>query len=188
MVGEVVRKLCPGPVIPAARTFSDFEWALTKTKAPGIITLFGDINALPGLLAEARRYEKKLIIHLDLLEGIGKDKAGVKCLARMGLPALITTKTQLVQVARDEGMIVVQRLFLMDSEALRTGIRMVRNFKPDAIEVLPAAVPKRVFQELAAETGLPIFAGGLVSTKEDVAGALANGASAVSSSKRELWC
>lgn len=184
---NIVLKLCPGPVIPAARNYSDLTLALSKAAAPGVILLFGDINALPGLLAEAKGHGKTLLVHLDLLEGVGRDKAGVKHLARMGVSALITTKSQLVKVARDEGLLVVQRLFLMDSESLKTGIKLVKNLKPDAIEVLPASVPRWVFEELSRETGLPVFAGGLVGTWDDVDNALAHGASAVSTSSRDLW-
>jgi glycerol uptake operon antiterminator len=178
--------LCPGPVIPAARTYADFQYALA-TAAPGVILLFGDINTLPDLLAEARRHGKRLLIHLDLLDGVGKDKAGIKCLARLGVAALVTTKHQLVKTARDEGMIVVQRLFIMDSEALRSAVKIVNQAKPDAVEILPAFVPGWVFREIGHQTGLPVFAGGLVASRADVETALAGGAAAVSTSHRDLW-
>jgi glycerol uptake operon antiterminator len=184
---ELIRTICPGPVVPAAKNYEDFQRALTHSPAPGVIILFADINSLPGLLAEAKQHGKKLLVHFDLMEGIGRDKAGVKCLARMGVTALITTKSQLVKAARDEGLIVVQRLFLVDTEALHNAIKMVKNLKPDAVEVLPASVPEWVFARLARDTGLPILAGGLVNAAEDVAKALANGAVAVSASRRELW-
>lgn len=186
MSENVLRALCPGPVIPAVRTMEDFRVALAR-KAPGIILLFGDINSLPKLLAEAAAHHKKLIVHLDLLEGVGKDKAGVRCLARMGVPAIITTKSQLVKAAHEESLLVIQRIFMVDSDTLRHGIKILRNVKPDAVEILPAFVPQLVFQELTRETRLRIFAGGLVNTPEDVALALANGAFAVSTSQRELW-
>ncbi len=183
----LISALCAGPVIPAARTTADLTHALANTVAPAVILLFGDINTLPGLLAEAKRHGKRLIVHLDLLDGVGKDRAGVKCLARLGVTALITTKQQLVKTARDEGMIVVQRLFIMDTEALRTGIKIVNQAKPDAVEVLPASVPAWVFREITHQTGLPLWAGGLVATRADVQSALAGGAAAVSTSHRDLW-
>jgi glycerol uptake operon antiterminator len=183
----IIKTLCPGPVIPAARSMSDLRIAFTKCAAPGIILLFGDINSLPGLLAEAAKHGKRLMIHLDLLEGIGKDKAGIRCLARMGVTAIITTKSQLVKAGREEGLVVIQRLFMMDSEALRNGIRILHNLKPDAIEILPASVPKKVFEELKRETELPVFAGGLITVEEDVVLALTNGATAVSTSDIKLW-
>lgn len=184
---NVLKLLTNGLVIPAPRTIEDFKFALTHTSSLSIILLFGDISILPGLLAEARKQQKRLLIHLDLLEGIGKDKAGVKFLAQMGVTAIITTKSHLGKLARNEGMIVVQRLFLMDSEAVKSGINTLRNFKPDALEILPASVPASVVRQLAQETGLPIMAGGLMNTVEDIKSALKNGICAVSTSNRELW-
>jgi glycerol uptake operon antiterminator len=184
---DVLKYLASGPVIPAARSMEDFKVALTHTVSPSVVLLFGDINTLPTLISQANEHKKRIVLHLDLFDGIGKDKAGIKFLARLGIHAIVTTKSHLCRFARDEGMIVVQRLFLMDSDSLRTGLNLVRNFKPDAIEILPGSVPASAVQELVHETGLPILAGGLIRTKEDVKIAIERGISAVSTSRRDLW-
>jgi glycerol uptake operon antiterminator len=187
MAMDVLKFLANGPVIPAARSMEDFKIALTHTISPSVVLLFGDINTLPTLISQANEHKKCIVLHLDLFDGVGKDKAGIKFLARLGIHAIITTKSHLCRFARDEGLVVVQRLFLMDSDSLRTGLNLVRNFKPDAIEILPGSVPASIVQELVRETGLPILAGGLIRTKEDVAHAIKGGISAVSTSRRDLW-
>lgn len=184
---HLLKLLCSGKVIPAARTGKEFKYALEKTAAPSIIMLFGDIVVLPELLAQGQAYKKRLLIHLDLLEGIGKDEAGIRFLARLGVTGLITTKAYLCKTARDEGMIAVQRLFLMDSEAMRTGINLVRKYQPDVVEVLPASVPASAVRRLKEETGVPVLAGGLVHTQEDIQSAIDNGICAVSTSNSSLW-
>jgi glycerol uptake operon antiterminator len=184
---DVLKYLANGPVIPSVRSMEDFKVALTHTVSPSVVLLFGDINTLPTLISQANEHKKRIVLHLDLFDGIGKDKAGIKFLARLGIHAIITTKSHLCRFARDEGMIVVQRLFLMDSDSLRTGLNLVRNFKPDAIEILPGSVPASAVQKLVRETGLPILAGGLICTKEDVNSAIERGISAVSTSRRDLW-
>lgn len=176
-----------GQVIPAPRTPEDFKYAITKTDSASIILLFGDIIMLPDLLAQAQAYRKRLLVHLDLLEGIGKDEAGIRFLARLGVTGLITTKSHLCKIGREEGMLVIQRLFLLDSDALKTGLHLLHKFQPDALEVLPASIPASVVRLLAEETQLPILAGGLMHTPEDVQQSLQNGIYAVSASKRELW-
>lgn len=184
---NLLKLLCSSDVIPAARNIDDFKYALEHTNAPSVILLFGDIIMLPSLLTMAHSFKKRLLVHLDLLEGIGKDEAGIRFLARNGVTGLITTKAYLCKAARDDGMIAVQRLFLMDSEALRTGINLAKKYKPDAVEVLPAAVPASAIKELKDETGLPVLSGGLVHTREDIDGAIKNGISAISTSYRNLW-
>jgi glycerol uptake operon antiterminator len=186
-VPGILKTIVNGPIIPAVRTIQDFKYAMSNTAAPGVIVLFGDINTVSSLLEQAKQYKKRLILHLDLLEGIGRDKPGINFLARQGVSAVITTKTQIGKMAHEDGMIVIQRLFLMDSEAVRTGIQAAKALKPDAIEVLPGMVPRVVVQRLLSEVGRPILAGGLMQTEEEVIGAINNGVYAVSTSKRELW-
>ncbi len=184
---QILKLICDGPVIPAVRTYADFKHVLQTISCPSLILLFGDINSLPVLLAEAQKHGKRLLVHLDLLEGVGKDKAGISLLARMGVNSLITTKSHLAKQARDEGMLVVQRLFVMDSEALKHGLHLLKGFTPDFVEVLPATVPASVVKELAKATGVPILGGGLVFTEDEVRQALDNGVCAVSTSRKSLW-
>jgi len=179
--------LCNGNVIPACRTEADFALALQSTNSPSLIILFGDINSLPGIIRRAVQAEKLLLVHLDLLDGVGRDRAGIVFLAKLGVKGLVTTKPQLGKMAQQEGMRVIQRMFLVDSESLRTGIHMLKGFRPDAIEALPASTPASVLSELKAATDVPILAGGLVRSMADVNQAVANGACAVSTSQRDLW-
>lgn len=179
--------LCNGLVIPACRTEADFACGLQLTQAPGLIILFGDINTLPGVIRRAEQAGKLLMIHLDLLGGLGRDKAGILFLSKLGVKGLVTTKPQMGKMAQQEGMRVIQRMFLLDSESLRTGIHMLKGFYPDAIEVLPASTPAAVLAELKTAADVPILAGGLVRTAADVNQAVANGACAVSTSLRDLW-
>ena len=64
-----------------------------------------------------------------------------------------------------------------------------RHFSPDAadlIEVLPGLMPK-IIRKICISTGKPVIAGGLISDKEDVTGALGAGAIAVSSTNPAVW-
>lgn len=188
LVQSLLKLLCTtSRVIPAVRSIEDFNFAVEKTIAPKIIVLFSDIILLPTLLEHAHHYNKGLLIHIDLLHGIGKDEAGVKFLARMGVNGLITTKSHLCRIAHEEGMLVIQRIFLTDSEAMQTGVNLLHKFKPDAVEILPASVPASIVERFKKETGLLILGGGLMSTPEDIQSALHNGFAAVSVSRRELW-
>ena len=184
---EPLQWLCTGKVIPACRTEAELAAALRLPQAPSLIILFGDINSLPELIRRTDEAGKLLLLHLDLIGGIGRDRAGIQFLARLGVKGLITTKPQLAKIARQEGMRVIQRMFLVDSESLRTGISLLKGFRPDAIEALPASTPASVLAELKAATDVPILVGALVRSADDVMQAVANGAFAVSTSQRELW-
>ena len=187
MKGDLLTWLGKKPVIPSARNMEDYHLALANTDSPCLFLLFGNINVMPELLALARQYHKRVMVHVDLMDGVGKDKAGIGYLARLGVPILVTTKSQLVKYGHESGLVAIQRLFLMDSEALRSGIKLIHGAKPDAVEILPACVPAHTIQALKQAIDLPVLGGGLMQTRQDIASALHNGVYAVSTSKRELW-
>ena len=75
---------------------------------------------------------------------------------------------------------------MIDSLSFESGIKMVDNYKPDFVEVMPGIIP-RAISELKEKIAPPIIAGGMITQKSDVIQALKAGAIAVSTSKRELW-
>lgn len=173
-------------VIPSVRNADQFRQAL-KSNSPIVLVLFGDILSLPEMVKEATAVGKGLFVHLDFIAGVGKDEVGIRFLSQMGIAGLITTKAYLCHVIRDSGMIAIQRLFLMDSESLRTGINLAVKYKPDIIEVLPGIVPAFTIERIKKETKLAVFGGGLIQTADDVQMAFDNGITAISTSNKDLW-
>ena len=176
-----------GKIGAAIRRLEDMEEAVRHQKIRTIFLLSGDINKLPSIVNRVNKAGKIFLVHIDLVEGIGKDAAGVHLLKRMGVAGVVTTKSNLVKFAKDEGLFVIQRLFLVDSESLKTGIRVAGNVKPSAVEILPATVPAYVVSDIKKALDLPILGGGLLKTKEDVAEALEKGIDFISTSRRDLW-
>ncbi|WP_003544124.1 glycerol-3-phosphate responsive antiterminator [Desulfotomaculum nigrificans] len=123
---------------------------------------------LPNLIKRAKEANKLLLVHLDLFEGIGKDQAGLHSLTRMGLNGIVSTKAHIIKLAREEGLLTVQRIFVVDSESLKTAIKVAGKVQPHAIEVLPSTVPAYVIKEWQQSLRIPILASGLVKTEEDV--------------------
>ncbi|GAB6179678.1 glycerol-3-phosphate responsive antiterminator [Desulfotomaculum defluvii] len=174
--------------IGAALTrIEDLEEAVKHPKIKTIFLLGGEINILPNISSKINKAGKGLLVHIDLIEGVGKDWAGIRLLKRMGVTGIVTTKSNLVKSAHEEGISVIQRIFLVDSTSLKTGIRIAKNVQPSAVEVLPATVPAYVIEELKKSLGLPILGGGLLKTEEDVKEVFAKGIDFISTSRRALW-
>ena len=68
--------------------------------------------------------------------------------------------------------------------AVRSRRRALERFADEA--VLPGLMPK-IIRKICVSTGKPVIAGGLISDKEDVTGALGAGAIAVSSTNPAVW-
>lgn len=82
-------------------------------------------------------------------------------------------------------MFAVLREFLIDSMAL-SEILGQRNLKADALDILPGIMPTMI-RRVRMETGMPVFAGGLITTKQDVMQALEAGALAISTTDPTVW-
>lgn len=130
---------------------------------------------------------KELLLHADLIAGLKPDEAAAVFLAQQVKPAgIISTRKQVVQAARKHGVLGIQRIFLLDSMALETSFQLLEHAHPDCVEVLPGVIP-RAIRRIAERAKVPVFAGGLIETEEDVERALAAGATAVTTSNREMW-
>ena len=143
-----------------------------------ILTLKKNIDAVHNA-------KKRIFVHIDLAEGIGKDKAGVQFLAQNGADGIISTKAMLIKVAREYGLVTVQRFFALDSQGVESIREMLLNTTPDFIEIMPGVIGK-IIKRFANEN-MPLIAGGLIETKADVTTALNLGAFAVSTGKSDLW-
>jgi glycerol uptake operon antiterminator len=175
------------PVAAGLRRSADVEAALRE----GIQVLFilgEDIFALQESVAKARRRGCLILAHVDLIKGIGRDEAGVRFLAReIQVDGILTTRANLIGPARREGLIAVQRLFVLDSESLEAGLPTVERAAPDAVEVLPGVIFPLIAARLRGAGLPPVIAGGLIRTRAQVDEILAAGAVAVSTSQEALW-
>ena len=150
-----------------------------------IFYLKSNILTVEKYIKEAHAKGKRIFVHIDLADGIGRDRAGLEYLARLGVDGIITTRTQLARQARDIGILVVQRFFALDSQGIESMAETLENFAPDLVEIMPGVIGKVISRFAVGD--IPVIAGGLVETKKEVVTALENGALAVSTGKCELW-
>ena len=136
-------------------------------------------------IKKAHSRGKKIFVHIDLADGIGKDKTGVEYLANLGVDGIISTRGQLIRYANEAGLVTVQRFFALDSKGVESMQDMIESAKPDLVEIMPG-IASKIIQKFVSN-GVPLIAGGLIETKQEVTEALKNGAEAISTGKKELW-
>ncbi|HEY7419314.1 MAG TPA: glycerol-3-phosphate responsive antiterminator [Ktedonobacteraceae bacterium] len=174
------------PVAAAIKTSDDMEMALLSD----VLLLFvlkGDAFQLAPFIAQAHERGKRVVVHMDLVSGIGKDRAGMQYLRQKGVDAIITSRSQLISVGHAEGLTTIQRLLLLDDSALETGVRTIARAQPDLVEVLPGIIFPEVSTRLQQMLPGPFIAGGFIRTWVDVDRVKAAGGILSSSSTRELW-
>jgi glycerol uptake operon antiterminator len=175
------------PVIAGLRRATEVEKAVAR--GVGVVFILGeDIFALRESVATAHTQGRLILAHIDLIKGIGRDDAGVRFLAQtLKIDGILTTRANLIGPAKREGLIAVQRLFVLDSESLEAGLPTVERAGPDAVEVLPGVILPLIAPRLRQASLPPVIAGGLIRTAGQVQEILAAGAVAVSTSVEELW-
>jgi len=115
------------------------------------------------------------------------NEAGIEYLAQFeNVSGVVTVHHHLAVAARRLGLLSIVRLFLSDSRAVDRGVSVVKKSRPDAIEILPAAVAANVASDFA-DLHIPRIAGGLCRTEADVNVVLASGCRAVTSTSPTLW-
>lgn len=182
-INNVIDALERTPIIAAADS-SGWENAI-QSDAEVLFHLGADIITVENEIKSAKMYKKYVFVHIDLAEGIGRDKKGILWLANAGIDGIISTRAQLIRSAKECGLLAVQRFFVMDSKGMSAIGDMLENIRPDLIEIMPGVIPKTI--KLFSDNSIPVIAGGLIETKSEVMSALSNGAVAVSTGKTELW-
>lgn len=185
-MSKLVGLLKGRPVIAAVRKTELLDEAISS-RTGAVFFLTGDLLNLKEMVNRVKEGNKPVFIHLDLIEGLGQDKAAVQYLAKeVGPTGVITIRTQIIPAIKQAGMIAIQRVFALDSYGLETGITNIKSSCPDAVEVLPAVIPK-VIQMLSRRLRQPVITSGLVSSAQEIKQAIAAGALAVSVSDNLLW-
>ena len=178
--------LAENPIIAAVKDDKGLERALL-TDCRIIFLLYGNVCSVSGLVERIKSDHKLVMVHIDLIDGLSSKDVAVAFLRQnTQADGVISTKPAIVKAAKEQGLLAIQRFFLIDSLAMANFQKYTEVQAADAIEILPATMPK-VIRKITTACRLPIIAGGRISDKEDILLALQNGAAAVSSTNQEVW-
>jgi glycerol uptake operon antiterminator len=171
------------PII-AAVSDDGFDAAISSP-AKFIFYLSADLMSVKEKIQNAHDADKYIFIHIDLAVGIGKDRTGIQYLAKCGADGIISTRAQLIRFAKDQNLVTVQRFFALDSKGMESIEEMLRNTNPSFMEIMPGVIGKAISRFSGGN--VPVIAGGLIQTKQEVMEALRCGATAVSTGCKVLW-
>ena len=173
------------PIIAAVKSRPEFINALSSD-IEAIFLLSSNIIDVDELVRLAHEKNKKLYFHMDFVDGLSKDTAGVRYLATKGVDGIISTRSNVINAAHDAGIHSIQRFFMIDSRSVDTSLESLKQSKADMIEIMPAVAYKAI-AKIKSKCRIPIIAGGLVDSRDEVYRAISAGASLVSTGCAELW-
>ncbi|MCD5414519.1 MAG: glycerol-3-phosphate responsive antiterminator [Clostridiales bacterium] len=174
------------PIIAAVKDLEKLEAAI-DSPSDIIFLLNGNIFNLKNIVDRVKERDKNIYIHIDLMEGFSRDIVSLKYISNSIKPdGVITTKSSLIKITKSMNLFAIQRLFILDSLSVKTGISTANTTEPDSVELLPGIMPK-VIKRIGNSTEVPIIAGGLIDTKKEVIEALNAGAIGVSTTNEKVW-
>ena len=173
-------------VLPAVHKIKDVETVLTSS-VEHMVLLGGHIAQMKQIVDLASQAKVNVLLHADLIDGLKNDDYGVDFIIQHIAPAgIISTRANVVVKAKQRGLLAIQRMFLLDSDALERSYNIIDKVKPDFIEVLPGIMPD-IIAEVYERTKIPIIAGGLIRSELHINQAINAGAVAVTTSRQALW-
>lgn len=178
--------LIENPVIAAVRDDVSLE-KVFMSKASIVFVLYGNIMNIKDICSKLMQNNKTVFVHIDMIEGLKGDYAGIEFIKDKVNPSgIITTKSSNIKYAKQLGLCTIQRIFIIDSYSLKTGIKNIQETEPNAVEVMPG-VASKIISKIQQKVKIPIIAGGLIDSKKDAMESLAAGAFAISTTCSELW-
>lgn len=173
-------------MIASVHNETDLQSAISSN-ANIVFLLSGNLMTIEGYVKQLRNAGKYVFIHLDFIDGISNSKSAISYVSTFWKPTgIITTKSHIVKIANDLGLMTIQRIFLLDEGAITKGTEMVISSRPNAVEVMPGIIPK-IIDRLFKTLPYPVIAGGLITDISEVHDALKAGALAVSSGNPKMW-
>ena len=185
---KLTEALLDNPVILSVKNQQMLQLALNKPN-PLVFLLFGNLSNLEELAHRLLDAGKFPFVHVELISGLVSgpvvadfflDRFGGKC-------GIITTRYSLTARAKEIGVPVIQRVFVLDSLSLEQSKEKLEKQLPDAVEIIPGIVPKAISYFHEAFPTLPIIAGGLITEKQEMYAVIEHGGMGVSTTNKNLW-
>lgn len=173
------------PVIAAVRSFDEL-CAAVNSSVKVIFLLNSSIINIKEYVDFCHEHEKTVLIHFDLVSGLGSDEEAVKYLCSFSPDGIISTKNNVLKTAAEQGVFTIQRFFIVDSRSCDTMRKSLNVFKPDMIEIMPGVLFKEI-QKIIESDNVDVICGGMIEDKQTVIKLLSVGAMGISTSRGELW-
>lgn len=185
---EIMEQFEDCPVIAAIKDEKGLQKCL-ESDIQIVFVLFGDLCSISDIVKRLKDAGKTVFIHLDLIGGLSSREVAVTYVHRVTeADGIISTKPALIKQAKELDFFSIMRFFLLDSMAYENIKKQIEHISPDMIEIIPGAMPK-VISKLCSfiEGKVPVIAGGMITDKEDTMAALNAGATAISTTRENVW-
>ncbi|WP_010233025.1 glycerol-3-phosphate responsive antiterminator [Clostridium arbusti] len=174
------------PIIASVTDLSKVD-SVIKSKVQRVNLVTGDICVLKDLVIKVQNSGKKAFVHMEMINGVGRDSIAIKYLhENFNIDGIISTRGNNISAAKALGLAATLRIFAIDTTAVESAIKIINKTMPDQVELMPGLMPK-VIKYVKSRIRQPIIVGGLIRSEEEVKQAIHSGADYVSTAGVQLW-
>ncbi|WP_338751574.1 glycerol-3-phosphate responsive antiterminator [Bacillus sp. FJAT-52991] len=158
-----------------------------KDNLSAVLLMTGTILTVKKYVDFIQSHGLPVILHVEKIGGLEMDRDGIEFVKRNVQPhAIVTTRTSIIKKAKSSGLVVVQRIFLIDTEVYTNLVKDIQYIQADVIEIMPCRVPD-FLNKISKVSPVPTITGGLLNSPEHAKQALENGALAITTSNPDMW-
>ncbi|MFC4323758.1 glycerol-3-phosphate responsive antiterminator [Litchfieldia salsa] len=158
-----------------------------KDKISAVFLMTGTIMSVKGYVDLFRKEGLPVFIHIEKISGLSINNEGIDFIANYVKPiGIVTTKPGLILKAKKHKLMVVQRVFMIDSEVYKQLLDSMDQSRADILEIMPSRLP-HIIRLVSENVKMPVITGGLLSEVSHVKEALESGALAVTTSNIDIW-
>ncbi|WP_100401685.1 glycerol-3-phosphate responsive antiterminator [Bacillus sp. FJAT-42315] len=158
-----------------------------KDHLSAVLLMTGTILTVKKYVDFIQSHGLPVILHVEKIGGLEMDRDGIEFVKRNVQPhAIVTTRNGIIKKAKSSGLVVVQRIFLIDTEVYTNLVKDIERIQSDVIEIMPCRVPD-FLNKISKISPVPTITGGLLNSPEHAKQALENGALAVTTSNPDMW-
>lgn len=182
---KIKMRITSNPIIAAVRSGEELIEA-ANSPVEVIFMLNSSILDVKNSIEYCHNNGKLVLVHFDLVSGLGSDEDAVKYLCTFNPDGIISTKNGILKIAAEYGTFTIQRFFIVDSRSCETMQKSLSSFKPDMAEVMPGILFNEI-ERIIHINEIDVICGGMVEDKQTVIKLLSAGAMGVSTSRKNLW-
>jgi len=182
---KILMQINSNPVIAAVRSCEELERAVASP-VKIIFLLNSEISKIGEYIELCHLNKKIILVHFDLVSGLGNDEEAVRFLCSFNPDGIISTKNNILKIASEQGVFTVQRFFIVDSRSCDTMRRALNVYRPNMVEIMPGVIFKEI-ERIISDGVENVICGGMIDDKQTVIKLLSVGAVGVSTSHSDLW-
>lgn len=174
--------------IPIVESRAQFAQIFEAPHILAVLLKHCNLFEMNTMLEQAHKRGLAAYVHIDHVDGIHDDAAGLRYLAHQFHVAGITSNhPKTLALAKSFGLETIQRIFAADSTGLEMALESVDQSNTDLLDISPALAIPYIISSLSEPLPLPFIGSGLIQTTQQVQQILRANASGVAVARSALW-